>query len=534
MEWKGNEKMKLNLPVSQIENHFSSDRNILSTTNLKGDITYVNDDFIEISGFLNKELIGQHHNMVRHPDMPVAAFADLWRSVKAGNSWMGIVKNRTKDGNHYWVDAYVTPIENNGVVTEYQSVRRKPLPEDVARADQLYASLKDGKKPSSLKPSIGLANRAMLAFLIPTIVAALSIFLFDLSDWASLAVAVAALLLAMSATQVVFRPFKALVVNAKSIIDDPVARYIYTGRRDDIGHILLAIKVLQSETAGLIGRIADSAQSLTAHSSALNVSVSDAKAGVSQQFAETDQVAAAVNEMSASVQEVSHNAQTSAEAALEGLHQVIKGKQVVTDSTDAMQRLKDEMVKASDIIAVVAESSENIAGILDVIGGVAEQTNLLALNAAIEAARAGDSGRGFAVVAAEVRTLASRTQLSTVEIRRMIDQLQTITKQAVDAMKAGEAQTDICVGHNVLTVESLDRIYTSIENINDMNTQIAAAVEQQSAVADEINRSVYKIRDLSEKNSDTVDFSMNASSEMLTLSSGFSALAEQFWTKQSA
>ncbi|SIS75530.1 methyl-accepting chemotaxis sensory transducer with Pas/Pac sensor [Neptunomonas antarctica] len=526
--------MKLNLPVTQVENHFSSDRNILSTTNLKGAITYVNNDFIEVSGFNNDELIGKNHNMVRHPDMPPAAFDSLWSTAKSGNSWMGVVKNRTKDGNHYWVDAYVTPIKHHGAVSEYQSIRRRPLPEHVKRAEDIYAALQAGKTPQVLKNSLSLSGRSLAAFVIPASVAALSVFLFSLSGWTSLAVSLIAIACAVITHQWAFSPFKAVVAKAKSIIDNPVARFIYTGRSDDVGQILLTIKALESETAGLIGRIADSAESLTHNSLGLNTLVSDSEAGVRQQFAETDQVAAAVNEMSASIQEVSQNAQNSSEAAKEGLVQVANGRQVVTDSAHSMQILTDEMLKASEVIAVVAASSDSIAGILDVIGGVADQTNLLALNAAIEAARAGDAGRGFAVVADEVRTLASRTQIATEEIRTMIEQLQQSTKQAVEVMQAGQKQTEVCMGHNLLTVESLDNIYISIENINDMNTQIAAAVEQQSAVADEINRSVYKIRDLSEQNLETVDFSMKTSSEMLSLSNGFSALAEQFWTKQNS
>jgi len=141
----------MNLPVTGREVNYSDSANILSTTDLNGDITYVNPDFIRISGFDEQELLGQHHNVVRHPDMPPEAFADLWSCVRAGRSWMGMVKNRCKNGDHYWVSAFVTPISRDGRVVEYQSVRTKPRPEQVAAAEQLYARLRDKRPPAALR-----------------------------------------------------------------------------------------------------------------------------------------------------------------------------------------------------------------------------------------------------------------------------------------------------------------------------------------------------------------------------------------------
>ena len=136
--------MKINLPVSQREVPVDAQANILSTTDLKGALTYANDDFVEICGFSRDELLGRNHNLVRHPDMPAAAFAHLWQTLKAGKSWMGLVKNRCKNGDHYWVSAHVTPVFRHGQVVEYQSVRRAASAEQVARAEALYARLRDG------------------------------------------------------------------------------------------------------------------------------------------------------------------------------------------------------------------------------------------------------------------------------------------------------------------------------------------------------------------------------------------------------
>ncbi len=143
--------MRMNLPVTGRDVSISDTANILSTTDLDGDITYVNPDFIRVSGFEEHELLGQHHNIVRHPDMPAEAFGDLWSSVRGGRSWMGMVKNRCKNGDHYWVSAFVTPISRNGRVVEYQSVRTKPQPAQIAAAERLYAQLREKRPPAALR-----------------------------------------------------------------------------------------------------------------------------------------------------------------------------------------------------------------------------------------------------------------------------------------------------------------------------------------------------------------------------------------------
>ena len=526
--------MKKNLPVTNIEDDYSDNLNILSTTNLKGAITYVNKDFIDVSGFNEDELIGRNHNMVRHPDMPPAAFGDLWNTVKDGHSWMGIVKNRCKNGNHYWVDAYVTPIKRKGSVAEYQSVRRKPAREHIDRAEKIYPSLMQGNSPRCVKKGLSLPSKVQMAILLPILMAAVVSFISSPSAEVVNLIYLFAIIIGLVGTFFLFAPYKQLVKHSEKIANNPIAKYIYTGRNDDIGQLMQTIKMLESETAGLVGRIADSAGTLTNGASGLSAAVNQSEHGVRQQFTETDQVAAAVNQMSASIQEVAGNAQNSSSAASSGLNEVTKGRTVVDESVQSIQRLKDEIVQAADVISKVKESSNDISTVLNVIGEIAEQTNLLALNAAIEAARAGDAGRGFSVVADEVRSLASRTQTSTEEIRQMIESLQSGANQAVNVMEAGKQRTEECVSQSEQTVVALEEIHSSIELINDMNTQIASAVEQQSSVADEISRSIYTIRDMSEQNLEAVETSSQTSEGMLEVSEGFSELAAQFWAKQSA
>ncbi|GAA0794964.1 methyl-accepting chemotaxis protein [Marinobacterium sediminicola] len=524
--------MKKNLPVTHVEEDYPASANILSTTNLKGAITYVNEDFIKVSGFHTDELLGQNHNIVRHPDMPPAAFGQLWGTVKSGESWMGMVKNRCKNGNHYWVDAYVTPIKKGGAVAEYQSVRRKPAREFVQRAEEVYPQLMAGKTPRVLKNTLSLSSKTLLWLLLPLLSIFLSAWLVPEPGVAQWAVACSGVILAALGQMLTLQPLKLAMSKASSVINNPVARYIYTGRRDDVGQLLLAMKALESETAGLIGRIADSAAHMMHSSSSLGEAVARSRDGVQSQFAETDQVAAAVNEMSASIQEVADNAQSTSVNANEGRSQVEQGRKVVTDMVDLIASLEGQIKQAADVIGQVQSSSTQISTVLNVINEIAEQTNLLALNAAIEAARAGEAGRGFAVVADEVRSLASRTGNSTDEIRKIIEQLQSNSGMAVQVMEAGQRQTEQCVHQGSVTVSSLEEIWRSINQIHEMSMQIATAVEQQSGVADEINRSVVTIRDMSEQNLEVAGESGSASAEVLGVATGFRDLANQFWAQQ--
>ena len=262
---------------------------------------------------------------------------------------------------------------------------------------------------------------------------------------------------------------------------------------DEITHLATAFNQFVNKIHGLVSQTTDAVTQLTTAAAHLSDGSEDAKAQVDRQRQETEQVAAAMHEMTATVQEVSRNANSAAHAARDANQEAGKGERIVQNTVAAIEALARDIDAAAEVIRRLESDSDTIGKVLDVIRSIAEQTNLLALNAAIEAARAGEQGRGFAVVADEVRTLASRTQESTKEIQTMIERLQAGAESAVTAMQQSRSRSVETVAQAGQAGAALNSIATAIVRIDDMNTQIASAAEEQSAVAEEINRNVNNI-----------------------------------------
>lgn len=266
--------MKINLPITKIEEVYPSYYNILSTTDLKSRITYANDDFVKVSGFSLSELKGSHHNMVRHPDMPAAVFKMFWSRIQSGRSWMGIVKNRCKNGNYYWVDAYVTPVQEAGKTIEYQSVRRKPSKKIVRRAERVYKRINEGKPIRRTRIHFAFLTKLLLALILPLPIAT-AFSLLIAPNVLSIMVGIGLGMLTTIALQYyIALPWRALLKDIQDINTDPVACYIYTGRSDEFGRVRLALNTLEADTAGLIVRIADAAERLEQSAVALGSIVS--------------------------------------------------------------------------------------------------------------------------------------------------------------------------------------------------------------------------------------------------------------------
>ena len=522
--------MKENFPITGIEVEISPKHNILSTTQPDGKIKYVNQHFIEVSGFTKDQLIEQNHNIVRHPDMPATAFKGLWDTVNNHSSWLGLVKNRCKNGDHYYVSAFVTPIIKAGKIFEIQSVRTKPQQVVIDRAEQVYPLLKEGKIPANIKDSAFTLTTKITILQLLAFACTLIAIAFGSTQSAFIAVSVIAII-TVALTGLIFKPFRALVKKCRSIKTDNVARYLYTGGSNDLAQISFALTYQSAAASSLIGRMSDSAKQLQADTQSLYQAIKSNEATADRQFSMTDQAAAAIEQMSASVQEVAENASITATAANEGLSATKASQTKLYQSRDSILTLCDEVSSAASLIEKLRKNSNDIASVLDVIRGISEQTNLLALNAAIEAARAGEAGRGFSVVADEVRSLATRTQASTEEIQQMIETLQTGTQAVVASMASSQKNALACADQTEHMVEQLEEINCSVGNITDMAARIAAAVEQQSAVAIEISGNLLDIRHLAENTRDST-VAADACDSVSLMANDMDELVTQFWSKR--
>ncbi|MUK36456.1 PAS domain-containing protein [Aliivibrio fischeri] len=473
---------------------FPKEYNLLSITSPSSHITYASKEFCEVAGFTLDELTTQPHNIVRHPDMPSEAFKDMWSHLKNKKSWMGLVKNKCKDGNYYWVDAFASPILQNGEIKEYQSVRLSPSREHISNAEKVYASLKSGKKPLKLTlPRTRLWQRFALTLIPSFIVAALISYqwspLFGLSLLSTLS-----LLSVYSLT----RRLEQLSTKAKAVFDNPLMELIYTNHVDDISEIELALKMRQSEINAIIGRIQDSNEQIETLAKSSTSNCLDTVNNLNEQTQETNQVANAIQEMSASVNDIAANVLSTAQATEEAYQVTSEGMTTVTETVNSIQMLSTQLTNASNIIATLEARGNEIGSVLTVIQAIAEQTNLLALNAAIEAARAGEQGRGFAVVADEVRALAQRSQDSAKEIQDMIKQIQQSTQDAVEAMEQGKSLSSVCVDSANKSGHTLQESFEQVSAIAEKNTQISVAIEQIVKVSEDMNTNIQSINNVCE------------------------------------
>ena len=461
--------------------------------------------------------------------MPPAVFEDLWRTLKAGQPWIGVVKNRCKNGDHYWVDAYVTPIRDRGEVVEYQSVRVKPREEYRRRAEALYKDRMAGKQGIPRRARLPLATKITLGSLAGVMLAVSVLGIGGGASWNLIGLA---LLLggagALGLAHWLTRPLRRLAAHSKEMCDNELAQWVYGGSLDEVAQVRLALHAVKLELNSVIARLNTATAELAAVAVETGESVGEVNQRVLQQQSEVQSLAAAMQEMASSVQEVAKNTADAAGAAQEAEDAARQGKREVEDSITMVKRVADEVNHAAETVEHLKTEGERITAVLDVIRGIAAQTNLLALNAAIEAARAGEQGRGFAVVADEVRALAQRTHQSTQEIQDMIARIQDGTQEAVRDMKASRERVLEGVTQSEQTGQSLEKIGAATVVISSMNTQIATTADEQNAVSEEIHKNLIHISDESKQNAGLCEKAQLQSQRLTRLADDLGRLVRQF------
>jgi aerotaxis receptor len=498
--------MKNNQPITQREHAIPDDCTLMSTTDTQSHVTYANDDFVAASGFSRDEIHGQPHNLVRHPDMPAAAFADMWATLKGGEPWTALVKNRRKNGDHYWVRANAVPVVRQGRQVGYMSVRTKPSRDEVAAADALYGAMREGRagnvrlhkgvllrtgwkalftlgKTLSVRGRIrlnmaglclGLATAGGLIAGIPGMMGAAGVG------------AVAALLLSLLLEWQFARPLELLRDQALGVATGANREVARLDRVDEIGMTLRSIGQLGLMFRWLIDDVSQQVLTLQTAATEISQGNNDLSARTEQSAASVEQTAASMEQMSASVR---NNADTAAQATQ------ISG--VARESATSGGGVVAEVVAT---MGEISASSRRIADIIGVIDSIAFQTNILALNAAVEAARAGEQGRGFAVVASEVRMLAQRSADAAREIKALIG-------ASVDRVEAGSALAD-------RAGRSMEEIVTQVKRVADLIGEISSASREQSQGIGQVGQAIGHLDQVTQQNAALVEQSAAASQSL--------------------
>jgi len=496
--------MRNNQPVTDEQRLLDPKRPVVTKTDLRGVIRYANPAFIQISGYGRDELVGQPHNIVRHPHMPAAAFADLWQTVKSGRPWKGLVKNRGKDGAFYWVDAYVTPLTENGQAVGYMSVRSAPTQDRIAAADELYRAVNEGRKtlqatqgPPRLRYTWLLAAGIGAPIFLQWLLAALQV-----PGWVAF---VAATLLGIAfyyvARATVLGPLQTALVAIRNMAEGNLKEAVSSVQTKEFDALLTSIESMRINFRAIVSDAVAAANGVQDQSVRLAEQANGLTVRSRQQAENAAAVAAALEQLTVAVSEISDATDRGAAFADSARNISNVGGQQMDSAAHASAQIVDAVEKTQSTMRKLEDAVAQIGAVTRTIQDIADQTNLLALNAAIEAARAGEAGRGFAVVADEVRKLSERTRGSTQSIATTISSVQDVTNQAMQCMVdavAAAARGEQRI-HDARA--SLASIEEATRGVASSAHDVASVLAQQSMASTDVATSMERTSTLIEENS---------------------------------
>ena len=501
--------MRINQPLTQQEQLVNPKQPLVSITDLKGRILHANAAFVDISGYGKQELLGQPHNIVRHPDMPPEAFADMWRTLEADLPWHGLVKNRAKNGDHYWVHAYVSPCFENQHKTGYISVRTRPERQQIQAAEALYAAVRQQQKPFPAtryphRPSI--LHRIILLSTLPACSWLAATMLSGSQAGAAAIGGIAtAAALGIWTWLGIRHPISVSADAIRRMSSGDLHFALDTEVASEFSRQLLDIQTMKYGFMAMFADMTGIADEIDKQSDALDAQTIVAKRHIQQGADSISQMSATISDMRAAISNISATTRQSADTTVAAATEVSDGVSKIVAAQSTAQNVVLRMQAAKSLVSELDEETTSIRKLAEIIQGIAEQTNLLALNAAIEAARAGESGRGFAVVADEVRKLAERTSGSTEEITHTIERIGSCTEKTLEAINVAADQVDLS---NALLNDSkiiYEHIKCAGEDIRASSSQVATMLQQQVQDSDEAVQNIRNIHALVEVNSNSVE-----------------------------
>ncbi|PLC49584.1 chemotaxis protein [Pollutimonas subterranea] len=494
--------MQKKLPITAIETKVRPDQYLISKTDIRGNIVYANAAFIEISGYSRAELIGQPHNIVRHPDMPPEAFQDFWATLQAEKPWLGLVKNRRKDGGYYWVLANAMPIFEHGQITGYASVRVKPSASQIEDAQAFYDDINSGNAGGYIvkagqrvrggwrsaldiaaRPFHNTLSAGMFRMAVATTATIAASLWFavngaayaDYQWWVigGLSLITAAnLAYGWHIAQHIITPLNGASKIARQIAAGNLQIEIDTDQPGEVGGLFFYLDMMRKSLMGIANDVHQGVYATSRSAGILDVNNTNLSARTDEQASSLQETAASMEQLTVTVRQNADNANIARDLADTSMQTAQRGGTVVSDVVTTMQGIHDSSRKIGDIVSL--------------IDTIAFQTNILALNAAVEAARAGEAGRGFAVVAGEVRSLAQKSAQAAKEIKTLID-------DSVSRMQVGAEQAE-------RAGQTMQDIVESVRRVTDIMGEISTASVEQSCGLDQINQAISQMDGVTHQN----------------------------------